>query len=226
MNEKYISILLIILIFFAVENFDLAQDCKVTGDIFDTSSSYCPNLQNLEKSITQLIQNLDKQLKNPNDECIPEKLREIIKDRFCYEKKINIFCIKKEEVFSGKKKLVWDPCQRKRVYKYFYYKRQGAVADSDEMQLDPELMYEAPDTIEMTLYHELIHAAENYYGEQKLNTKNITEDDYTYTCTKSYYNSGKCTTKQYPDYKECPTYESKCIPCNQYSLPVASEKKK
>ena len=200
----------------------MAQDCTVTTKVFDTSSIDCDTSGNLKTAINQIVDNLKRSFKNPYDDCIPEDLRNILKDRLCSGGKIKLFCKKKEKEFTGRRKTKWDPCQKRRVVVYIYKQREGATAGSDQIQLNPDLLDKDPDTIEMTLYHELIHVAENYYGEQKLNAKDISEEDFTYTCTKNYYNSGNCTDKVYPQYKECPTDVSKCLPCEQYKLPRAS----
>ena len=219
MNKKNISTLLICFIIVAFGKFCFAQECKIKETIFNTSSSGCENnLENLKNSIKQLLKNLDKGFKNPNDDCIPGDLRNILKDRLCSGEEIDLYCSKTEKVLIGKK-TKWDPCHKRRITAYIYKQREGGAAGSDQIQLNPDLLDKDPDTIEMTLYHELIHTAENYYGEQKLNAKDISEEDFTYTCTKNYYNSGNCTDKEYPPYKECPTDVSKCLPCEQYTLP-------
>jgi hypothetical protein len=216
------QILLIVLLVFinSYGIIQMAQDCIVTKDVFNTSAVDCDTSGNLKTAIKQVVYNLKTSFKNPNDNCIPGDLRNILKDRLCSRKSIDLFCSKTEKVLIGTK-TKWDPCHKRRIVVYIYKQREGAAAGSNQIQINPDLLDKDPDTIEMTLYHELIHVAENYYGEQQLNARDVSEEDFTYTCTKKYYNSGNCTAKEYPQYKECPTDASKCIPCEQYRLPNA-----
>jgi hypothetical protein len=219
MKMKWLKMFFFIIIIGVFTNAGLAQNCTVNDGIFNISSSGCSNVNNLSQAITQYVTNLTNSFQNPNNACIPEKLRKLLEDRLCGASttKIWIFCQKKKPKKAGWK---WgkDNCGRK-IKIYLTEQRTGGAAGSDQINLNEDLISQSPDVIEMTLYHEMIHIAENYYGETVLNKKDISTENYSYTCTKNFYNSGNCTTKTYPTYQDCPNNNSNCIPCSQYTLP-------
>jgi len=224
MKMKWLKILYIIIIILVSTKVGLAQNCVVNFNKFNINfSKYdtggCSNSTNLRQALRQYVDNLNALFQNPNNACIPEKLRKLIEDRLCgaSTKNIDIFCQTERGKVVGSKR-VRDKCG-KITQIYIYEQRTGGTAGSDQINLNEDLMTQSPDIIEMTLYHEMIHIAENYYGETVLNKKDISPEDYSYTCTKNFYNSGNCTTATYPPYEDCPANKSNCIPCGQYTLP-------
>jgi len=217
MKMKWLKIIYVIIILVSAK-VGLAQNCVVNKEIFNTGSSVCSNTNNLEKAIKQYVKNLNASFQNPNNACIPENLRELLEDRLCgCSTKIDIACLpyKKKEVHQK------PVCIGGRIVRDHskYEQRTGGAAGPYRIYFNPDLMKESPDVIEMTLYHEMIHIAENYYGDTVLNNQNVSTEDFSYTCTKNFYNSGNCTTATYPQYEDCPTTKSNCIPCSQYTYP-------
>jgi len=152
--------------------------CEIKIHFFDFSEINCKqHNEKLKTSIKQLIDNLENVFSNSSDSCIPQTLRNILIDRFCGSNgsntKIKIFCREKEKKFVGRKTV---RCIKNGKVKYEvvynYKKRKGGALGTDEIEIAPsDLKSKSIDEIEFTLYHELIHISENWYGEQKYGEK-------------------------------------------------------
>jgi hypothetical protein len=222
-----------------------AQNCTINKEMFKVSdTSCCPGgkdengddagmdqtkRDNLDKAIKQFVNTLNNLMQNSNQNCIPSKLWDLMKNRLCSGDSININCEKaKEIVVQG---TIPDPkCKVFPKPVTLHKKRQGGAEGTNKISIcsDTDTINDV-DKIEETLFHEVIHLSENYYGQATFNNPNISTEDFSYTCTKQIYINLKCGTDT-NNYIEIPCPDkniaqssgqlmSNCFECNKYTLP-------
>ena len=170
-NKKFVFMIFILCFIQHIILF--SQECKIKKDIFEFSYEYsesdCREFKNtLDIAILQLIERLEENINNPNPECIPVALVDLIKSRFCSsgsEIEIALTCDKCDT--EKEKVLVWCDKSLKYVQIWRTKERKGGTFDYTQIRLCKKELEKGPDNIEMFLFHETIHIVENFYGFEK-----------------------------------------------------------
>ena len=170
------------------------------------------NGQERADTLKNAIRDVLDKFKDDDVSCVPDDLEDIMNQRLKSDKKIKIYCFEEKP----KQVRIWDPIKCRHVIKEI--KQGGGNVSDTTIFISPSTLDEGVDKTAKTLFHELIHNSENHYSQENGGEKEVTTEDYTYTCTKQCF----------PEVaEECPGQPvSACKKCNNYKLPdVPSDKK-
>ncbi|MCP4154749.1 MAG: hypothetical protein GY757_43915, partial [bacterium] len=147
----------------------------------------------------------------------------LLKNRLCGSdaESIILHCIKRKSRDKGiqrvfcKKKFKWI---RVRIIE----NPKGGASGTNVIVADPDdVAKDSADEYEQTVFHEILHLSEHFYENEEFKEITPKNEDYSYTCTKRFYENKECTGgKKYPKPNECPGGStSECLDCQTYHNP-------
>jgi hypothetical protein len=163
-----------------------------------------PNGQARERTLQRAIEKILDKFEAQDVNCLPNNLENIMKQRLNSSEDITIHCYGRRE-------------RQRRIYNRRTCRFETRVVREGGSNHKYTVIFIAPTTLDMgvdetalTLFHELIHNSENYYSYTHGGGDDVSNDDYTYTCTKQCF----------PEAEECPGPPvSACKECNRYRPP-------
>ncbi len=180
------------------------------------------NKTKLKQALSGLADNLERLINNTGDNCIPEGLKNILKDRLCGPNAPLIYtdCKNMKKRKRPEQRRVWCDKKDKYVWEDVIEDPQAAVSGPRDLTVDTKnLAAKTVDEYEQDLFHEMIHLAENLYGENNMGNAHVSSEEFSYTCTKQFYESANCTNgKTYPAPEPCPD-DKPCRECGDYVSP-------
>ncbi len=234
--KSFLSKLLPIFILFVLS--PCAGFSATSCDIKDTTfrlNTQCKDMtpglkEKLDKVLSNLTKKMEKLIDKDDESCVPKELIVLFKNRFCGANvsPINVSCY---ELKEREKSVLVGYCQMttSREYETYVTNPKAGTDGPNKLIVDPiDLAEMSVKAYEQTLFHEVIHIAENQYGADNHSDPHASNEDYTYTCTKRFYDSTHCNNDtKYPPSEKCPDKKvSNCIECDTYHPPKDPERKK
>ncbi len=163
-----------------------------------------PNGQDRADTLRDAIKKILDMFKAQDVTCLSNNLENIMKQRLNSSEDITIHCYGRRE----KQRLIYN--RRTCRFETRVVREEGSNHKYTVIFIAPTTLDMGVDKTALILFHELIHNSENYYSYTHGGGDDVSNDDYTYTCTKQCF----------PEAEECPGPPvSACKECNRYRPP-------